>query len=269
MIEDEVFNEIAAVHAFINEKERANKQIKRINAPTSINALRESLQFRLDDEAETVFLLKEDVFVELGSPKSESVAFIAITQNPLEVQDGRITLIGPDIPESENRELNFGQVILLGGPKIEAVKYREMERALFHLKKLEGFMIRAIPNKLWSRVSRDAGKRGFSFDTLGKAFMIMYKEQFPIIEALEILFMTTDSSQDFLELKVIGTEIRKKYTQQYSEHLKSRLADIVEKQRDDCEYPWSCDECDYNEVCDEIRDIVEKMKAYRKRTDKS
>jgi CO dehydrogenase/acetyl-CoA synthase beta subunit len=266
MTTTDTFNEISAIHAFIMEKERGNRTIKRTVSPSSITALKDSLRFKLGDEAETVFLLKEDVFVELGAPKTESVAFIALTRNAQEIQDGQITLIGPDIPESEGKELNFGQVMLLGGAQLEDLKYKEMERALFHLKNLEGFMIRAVPNKLWSRISKDVGRRGFSFETLGKALMIMYKEHYPLIETMEILFMTTDSSEDFLELKVIGTEIRKKYLQQYSAQLKTRLADIVDKQRDDCEYPWSCDECDYNEVCDEIRDIVAKMKAYREKS---
>jgi hypothetical protein len=30
-------------------------------------------------------------------------------------------------------------------------------------------------------------------------------------------------------------------------------AELTEKQRADCDNPWSCEECDYNEVCDEIQ----------------
>ena len=265
MTKTEIFNEITAIHAFVEEKIQKKSSHKTFECPTSIEELKKSLRFKFGDTAETVFLLKEEVFVELGSPQYESVAFITISRNPEEVHDGKITLIGPDIPESQGKELNFGQILLIGGAGIADLKYKEMERALFHLKNLEGFMIRAVPNKLWSRVSNEVGQRGFNFETLGKALMIMYKTQFPEIETMEIVFMTTDSPQDFLELKVIGSEIRTKYIQQYSDLLKSRLTEISDKQRDDCEYPWSCDECDYNEVCDEIRDIVEKMKAYREK----
>ncbi len=266
MTENETFNGIAAIHAFIKEKEKLKRKIKKFNCPESLSDLKKSLHFKIGEDVETVFLLKEDVFVELGSPKSESVAFITITKKPKEIHDGQITLIGPDIPESEGNELNFGQVLLIGGPNLEDLSYKEMERALFHLKNLEGFMIRAIPNKLWCRVSKDVGERSFSFENLGKALMIMYKEQFPAIETLEVLFLTSDISQDFLELKVIGSEIRKIYIQQYSAQLKSKLTAIIEKHRADCEYPWSCDECDYTNVCDEIRDIIDKMKAYREKT---
>ncbi|MHA1651306.1 MAG: hypothetical protein ACTSYB_14030 [Candidatus Helarchaeota archaeon] len=269
MTDLEIFNGVMAIHAFIDEKTRLKRKLRKFICPSALDELKKSLKFKMGADIETIFLLKEDIYVELGSPRYESVAFIVLTQDPEEVQNGVITLIGPDIHESKGKELNFGQVILIGGTEIEDIKYREMERALFHLKNLEGFMIRAVPNKLWCRVSKQVGFRGFSFEDLGKALMIMYKEQFPDIETIEILFITTESPQDFLELKVIGTEIRKKYIQQYSEHLKSKLVQITEKQRDDCEFPWTCDECDYNEVCDEIRDIVEKMKAYREKMKKN
>lgn len=263
MTEQEPINGITAIHAFVEVKDKEKKPIKAINCPSSVSELKQSLRFKMGDQAETVFLLKEDVFVELGSPKHESIAYVVITRDPKEVQDGRITLIGPDIPESEGKDLNFGQVLLFGGSNIQDLEYKEMERALFHLKNLEGFMIRAVPNKLWTRVSKEVGQRGFSFETLGKALMIMYKQQFPSIETIEIVFITTDSDQDFLELKVLGSEIRKEYIQKYSAHLKSRLVEITEKQRDDCDYPWTCDECDYTTVCDEVRDIIEKMKSYK------
>ncbi len=264
-------NGVLAVHGLIKAQKNRDTPQKKFLCPTSIDQLKESLKFKFGDEAETVFLLKEDVFVELGPPNHESVAYVAITRNPDEVRDGVITLMGPDITEAGmGKSLNFGQVVLLGGSKIDDLQYREMERELFHLKNLEGFMIRALPNKLWCRVSKEVGEKGFSFETLGKALMLMYKEKFPSIETMEILFLSTNSSQDFLELKVLGTEIRKTYVKKYSESLKARLTDIVaevDKQRADCEYPWTCEECDYTQVCDEVRDIVEKMKAYREKRD--
>ncbi|NVM53324.1 MAG: hypothetical protein HWN66_06435 [Candidatus Helarchaeota archaeon] len=269
MTSSEPINGIAAIHAFIKVKKKITENINVFACPSSINKLRQSLDFKFGDEVETIFLLKEDVFIELGPPQYESVSYIVITRNPEEVQDGRITVLGPDIPESEGKQLNFGQILLFGGAQIKDEEYKEMERAIFHLKNLEGFMIRAVPNKLWSRVSKNVGQRGFSLETLGKALMIMYKEQFSSIETMEILFITTDSPQDFLELKVLGSEVRKHYIQKYSATLKAKLTELVEKQRDDCDYPWTCDECDYNAVCDEVRDIVEKVKAYREKTNSS
>ena len=270
MTEPTPLNGVLAVHGLITAQNKRNIPRKEFLCPTSIDQLEKSLRFKFGNEAETVFLLKEDVFVELGPPNYESVAYIAITRNPHEVRDGHITLLGPDIPEAGiGKSLNFGQVLLFGGQNIDDLQYREMEREIYHLKSLEGFMIRALPNKLWCRVSKEVGNKGFSFETLGKALMIMYKEKFASIETMEILFLTTESNQDFLELKVLGTEIRKGYVEKYSESLKARLTDIVaevDKQRADCEYPWSCEECDYTEVCDEVRDIVKRMKSYREGT---
>ena len=261
MSDQESFNGVAAVHGFILERKNMGALYHESICPTDIEILRQSLHFQMGDEATTVFIPKEEVFVELGSPQRESISYIVIGSS--EIRDGHITLIGPDIPESDGQDLNFGQIILVGGLVIPDLEYKEMERALFHLKNLEGFMIRAIPNKLWGRVNRQAVQHGFSFETLGKALMIMYRQQFPSIEKMEIVFVTTDVPEDFLELRVIGTEVRKKYIQIYSEKLKSRLAEFTDKQRAECDNPWSCEECDYNAVCDEIQDIVDKMKIYR------
>lgn len=267
MSDQESFNGVAAIHGFISERKSVGQLYNEFVCPTNVEDLRCSLQFRMDDEV-TVFIPKEEVFVELGSPQCESVSYIVVGP-PSEIKDGYITLIGSDIPDSEGQSLNFGQVILVGGTAISDLEYKEMERALFHLNNLEGFMIRAIPNKLWGRVNRQVAQYGFSFETLGKALMIMYRQQFSSIEAMEIVFTTTDIIQDFLELRVIGTEVRKKYITRYSEALKSRLAELTEKQRADCDNPWSCEECDYNEVCDEIQDIVNKMKIYRAQKESS
>jgi len=262
------FNGTAAIQGFIAERKKLGRPFTEINCPTSIKNLAQSLSFKMGDEVSTIFIQKEDVSVELGSPQRESVSYIVIG-SPTELHDGRITLIGPDIPESAGKELNFGQVLLIGGTTIPDLEYKEMERALFHLQNLEGFMIRAIPNKLWARVNRQAVQRGFSFETLGKALMIMYRQQFKSIETMELIFITTNTPKDFLELRVIGSEVRKKYLKTYSDSLKTRLAKLTEKQRADCDNPWSCDECDYNEVCDEIQDIVDKMKVYRARKEAS
>jgi len=260
MSDQESFNGVAAVHGFITERKNIGNLYHEFVCPIDVEILRQTLHFTNDTT--TVFIPKEEVFVELGSPQRESIAYIVIGAAS-EIQDGHLTLIGADIPESEGQDLNFGQIILIGGLAISDLEYKEMERALFHLKGLEGFMIRAIPNKLWGRVSRQAVQNGFSFEILGKALMIMYRQQFPSIETMEIVFITTNIPQDFLELRVIGTEVRKKYINKYSEALKSRLAELTEKQRADCDNPWSCEECDYNAICDEIQDIVDKMRIYR------
>jgi len=268
MADQESFNGVAAIHGFITERKKLTGPYKEINNPTTIEHLKQSLHFKMGEEVNTIFIQKEDVFVELGSPQHESVSYIVVG-SPSEIYDGRITLIGPDIPESEGKELNFGQVLLVSGTTIHDLDYKEMERALFHVQNLEGFMIRAIPNKLWGRVTRQAVQHGFAFETLGKALMLMYRQQFRLIEAMEVIFITTDTPQDFLELRVIGSEVRKKHLQKYSDSLKTRLAELTEKQRADCDNPWSCEECDYNEVCDEIQDIVDKMKVYRARKEAS
>jgi hypothetical protein len=55
-------------------------------------------------------VMKEDLGLELGSPQMESLSCLLWTHDLASIENGRITLIGPDFPESMGKSIPFGKV---------------------------------------------------------------------------------------------------------------------------------------------------------------
>lgn len=108
-------------------------------------------------------------------------------------------------------------------------------------------MIRHVPRKLWSRVSREAAAKGFCFETLGRALMAHYKRTFPLIDSTEILFVTS-SKADVEELEEIGLQAKGK-------SLSIRKLTRTEEGTYECD-DLTCDECPEKPACDTIREVM-------------
>ena len=195
-------------------------------------------------------VLADEMAVELGNPQMNSVSCLIWTQNTDLIQDGKITLLGPDIPESTGKSLSFGKVVLLAvsGFDEESTydKYKEMESVRYSLD-LKGYMIRAVSQyqREWSRISKEAVQKGFSFDVFGSALQREYLKK-DYIHAVEFLFVTS-SAEDVGELQDITKNV-------------GRTISAMNKMLS--EIDPDCDECEYNDVCDEV-DEIKKMKKNR------
>lgn len=217
--------------------------------------LLEDLPIKVGVGAGENIILKEDTFVELGSPQTASCAFIVLINFPNLMEDGKITLIGPDIQELNGEALDFGQLILIGGANITDEHYKSLERAQFIGDQIEGFMIRTVPQKLWYRISKSVAKKGFSFEILGRALMYIFKSKFPLIEKMEIIFITSNK-EDVQTLDQIAQKVRKKYSELFRKEMLAK----IEKIRSDCDNPWECESCPDKPTCDEIEDMVKMSK---------
>jgi len=146
-----------------NMKEKG-VQIKEINCPSNVDGLLKGLPFRIDSQTDSNIILKEDTFVELGPPNRASCTVVLmITETDL-VNDGRITLAGPDIQESSGKTLPIGQVLIVTGAGLSNEHYMELEQCQYISNRLPGYMIRFVPRRMWSRVSKMAAEKGFSFE---------------------------------------------------------------------------------------------------------
>src|SRR5512137_2065961 len=85
-----------------------------------------------DDETQTKssLILKEDTAVELGGPATAGTTFLLWTDDVSLVSDGRVTLIGPDISETTETVLPFGQVTLIAGASLNKELQPRLERGL-------------------------------------------------------------------------------------------------------------------------------------------
>jgi CO dehydrogenase/acetyl-CoA synthase beta subunit len=240
---------------YIEDKKEKGVRVEALFCPNDVKNLLLGLPFRIDTEADANIILKEDTFVELGPPDRSSFVCVVTSSNPKLLKNGRILVVGPDIQESEGKSLPIGQVITVAGKALTDKHYMELERLQYISNRLPGYMIRFTPRRMWSRVSKGAAAKGFSLEILGRNLMALYKSTFPLIDAMEILFVTSnDAHVDELSGLLRGSQKRP------IEMIKERYGCIID---------LDCADCPYQAVCDNIREIAESYANRKNEGDQS
>ncbi len=185
-------------------------------------------------------VLQADTAVELGNPRDESASFVLWTENPALVESGRITVVGPDIPESRGRSLPFGKAVFLLVEGFDAHNcyehHREIELARYDVS-LKGYMMRGVSQYLreWSRVSREAAGNGFTLRTLGEALVERYMS-LDYVAGVECVFVTS-STADVRSLQPPGEKA-------------ARLIGAMNRMAS--ELSLDCGSCGFSDVCAEV-----------------
>lgn len=220
---------------------------REIHCPSDPQGLQEGLPFRMDQDTHANIILKEDTFVELGPPNRSSCNFVLVSSSPGLLTDGRITLVGPDIRESAGKALPFGQVLMVAGEQLAEEHRLDLEQCQYISNRLPGYMIRFLPGRIWSRVGISAAAKGFSFETLGRSLMALYKSSQPMVEAMEIVFVTSSDSDVGAVRDLLKGAARK------------GMQIIKEKYK--CDSGLDCDQCPYQPICEEIQRMTESLKG--------
>jgi CO dehydrogenase/acetyl-CoA synthase beta subunit len=92
---------------------------------------------------------------------------MVFTDRPEIIRDGRITVIGPDIPDGGGMSLPFGQVLMIGGSELDDRDHEALKHAGNIGDQIQGYMVRSYTQSIWSRIDKDAAA-GFSFETFGR-----------------------------------------------------------------------------------------------------
>jgi CO dehydrogenase/acetyl-CoA synthase beta subunit len=200
-------------------------------------------------------LLKEDTHLELGHPSVGSCAAALATHDASLIDHGRISLAGPEIQELEGDVVPFAQITLACCRGEIKEIFPLMDRQLHRSARLEGYMIRSVPNVIWARVSKQAVKAGFSFHHLGQWLLKSLWQEIEEIMALEILFVTTCRA-DIVFLDSIMNRARAKLNKILS--FEQKADDTYE-----CTTGNDCEECPEQQVCDSIRDVIKLRKGDR------
>jgi CO dehydrogenase/acetyl-CoA synthase beta subunit len=197
-------------------------------------------------------VLGQDTAVELGNPKDASTSFLLWVNQPDKIKNDRISIVGPDLPQLNNQQVSFGKVVIIGGSGFDAEnsydRYREMELLRYDVH-LNGYMMRGVSQHLreWSRVSKEAVQRGFSFHVLGGALIDKFME-LDYVHAVETIFITS-CREDVLEMKSIADGV-------------STLISAMNKMV--VEMSFDCDDCEYNDVCDDVAELRSMHNALKK-----
>ncbi len=187
-------------------------------------------------------VLLPDLAVELGSPDVASVSFQAFTDDKSLVNDGKITLIGPDVNTGVSK-LPFGKIVIIGVNGFDENNAFERNRELFLSKfdlSLKGFMLKSASSYMaeWCRISKEAAQNNFSLEFTGSA-LINNLKKLDYVESAEIVFITS-SDDDVNELYEIGSRA-------------VRTVKALSKMVDEMSY--DCGECEYQDICDDADEL--------------
>lgn len=191
---------------------------------------------RSDDQ----IIFSSDTGCDLGPAGQPSVSLLLPTSRRGLVEDGAITLIGPDVAQCKGREMAFGKLIMVQGHGFDEDnlfrRYQQMSLQRFDLA-LEGCVPRGVPqqNREWLRISKDAIARGISFKVIGNE---LYRQlrTLDYVDAAEVVFITS-GAQDVRALESLSQRLGKavRAMNKMTEHL-----------------AYDCDECECKDVCNEI-----------------
>jgi CO dehydrogenase/acetyl-CoA synthase beta subunit len=156
-------------------------------------------------------------------------------------------------------------VLIAGGGELSEQQHSALDENQYASDRIEGYMTKSTPGRMWCRVSTDAAGKGFDFETLGRALMAIIKSEMPQVQAMEVVFVTS-SKADIEQLAEIGEQVRKISKDIVRETWLARGYDVLE-----CTLSWDCGTCDDKSVCDEIKEVVKvrKKKAKTPRSSKA
>lgn len=188
-------------------------------------------------------ILQNETAVELGSPGTESMSMVLLTADASLVDDGKVTLIGPDIDACKGSSIAFGKILFVAGHGFSEdnwqSRYENVSMSRLSLD-LAGFSPRSAPQAMreWARVSDTALENGFSFEVLAREqYRALLEMDF--VDAVETVFITSGSS-DVLRFKDLAERVSK---------AERAMHKMVEK------LVYNCSECEFQDVCDEVDEL--------------
>ena len=136
---------------------------------------------------------KEDMHVELGGPKVDEKFEIVLVRKPEEIEDGKVTIIGPDLSDiPEGSHVKFGLLVEVAGSKLEEDLEGVLERRIHeYMNYIQGVMHLNQRYDIWIRVGKKSYGKGLnSFTFIGKAIERLYRSELALIEKIQITFYT-------------------------------------------------------------------------------
>jgi acetyl-CoA decarbonylase/synthase complex subunit beta len=150
---------------------------------------------------------KNDMYVELGGPKVEAKFELIRAKSPDEVEDKNITIVGPDLKDLKvGSRVPFGIYIEVAGKQIEPELEGVIERRIHeYCNYIEGFMHLNQRYDIWLRISKKSFDKGLnSFRYIGRVLQRLLKSELPIIEKIQITFITDPKKVKKMQKEAIG-----------------------------------------------------------------
>jgi acetyl-CoA decarbonylase/synthase complex subunit beta len=136
---------------------------------------------------------RKNMYMELGGPKQEHKFELARVKKPEEIEDGKVTIIGPDIKDmQEGGSYPLGILIEVAGEKLEPELEGVIERRIHeYCNFIEGFMHLNQRYDIWLRLDKKSYQKGMnSFEYIGRVLQRLFKSELPIVEKIQVTFIT-------------------------------------------------------------------------------
>jgi len=136
---------------------------------------------------------RKDMYVEFGGPKVQYKFELVRARKMEEVEDGKITIIGPDIKDlEEGGSYPLGILIEVAGEQVEEELEGVIERRIHEFcNYIQGFMHLNQRYDIWLRLSKKSFQKGLnSFEYIGKVLVRLFKSELPFIEKIQVTFIT-------------------------------------------------------------------------------
>lgn len=247
----DIKNFIQNLRTFIESQTKTERETVIYNKQENMPKYFKNLGISVEIDGCKEIILQEETALELGGVNKKSFSLIYPIYQLNLINDGKITLIGPEIEKITTSSVDFGIFVLIGFKQISEKDFDNLRQFNFVSNGIEGFMIRTIPRRFWCRLNRNVIKKKISFEFLGNAFIHLYKEKFgELIKSMEVIFINSypDVIKEFTDLT---SDIRKKILEKWQNKIEEW------KKRVDCDYDWECQDCPYIETCDEVREVLE------------
>jgi len=144
---------------------------------------------------------RNDMQVEFGGPAVKQKIELAKVKPMDEIEDGKITVIGPDIKDmKEGGAYPLGILVEAAGKDLDQGLEGVIERRIHgYLNYIEGFMHLNQRYDIWIRLGKKSFQKGLnSFEPIGKVLYRLFKSELPIIEKVQITFITDPAKLDEL-----------------------------------------------------------------------
>lgn len=150
---------------------------------------------------------KGDMYVEFGGPEVKAKFELATLKNMDEVEDQKITVIGPDIGQmKEGGSYPLALMIDVAGAKLEKDMEPVFERRMhLYANYIEGLYHMNQRNEIWIRLSKDSYNKGLnSLEAIGQILMFLYTSELDVIEKISITFVTDEKKVEELLPKALA-----------------------------------------------------------------
>lgn len=142
---------------------------------------------------------KEQTYVEFGGNKTHAFEYVT-TRDIAEVEDGKITIIGPDVDDVTEigSALPMAIWVEVAGRKMQADFEPILERQIHHLiNGGEGVWHMGQRDIIWIRISKAAKEKGFTLRHFGEILHAKLLNEYPaIVDKVEVTIITDAEEVD-------------------------------------------------------------------------